>query len=211
MLRAIGLRILLILLVVIVGCDYFDDSEDIENPFIDSTPVVIPVDGDWELIATLERNPLDPAMFYVFPEQNELIMEAYLAGKHFIFEIGFDLIHEVADRYYIIQPHAPFQDKHKDPYRVWLDKKKGVKIDAHTFHFLANLPDNWYTSVPDHLEGFNSGKALGLGVDFSVHTWFDNGSKNYGVRIGLLHDSFTIGRGNHFIKEGIRLRIYVSR
>lgn len=66
-------------------------SEDVESEdvVIDSTPVVaIPTDVGWELIATLQRNPLDPGMFYIFPEENEAISKAYEEGKHFIFEIG---------------------------------------------------------------------------------------------------------------------------
>ena len=55
--------------LLIAGCGYFDDSDDMANPVIGSTPIVIPVDADWELIATLQRNPLSPAAFYIFPEQ----------------------------------------------------------------------------------------------------------------------------------------------
>ena len=63
----------------------------LDGMVVDSTPVALPVDADWELIATLQRNPLDPGMFYIFPEQNEAIGKAYEAGKHFIFEIGWSL------------------------------------------------------------------------------------------------------------------------
>ena len=56
--------------------------EEVDPPVIDSTPVVaIPTDVDWELIATLQRDPLSPGEFYIFPEQNEAISKAYEGGE----------------------------------------------------------------------------------------------------------------------------------
>ena len=47
-------------------------------------PVEIPTDGKWELIATLQRNPLRPGEFYLFDADTEGIMAAYVSGQHFI-------------------------------------------------------------------------------------------------------------------------------
>ena len=65
------------IVLLIVGCGYFDDSDDMANPVIDSAPVVIPTDADWELLATLQCNPLRPAEFYIFDWQAEAINQAY--------------------------------------------------------------------------------------------------------------------------------------
>ena len=83
-----------------------ETEEELDDVMVDSTPVALPVDADWELIATLQRNPLAPETFYIFPEENEVISKAYEAGKHFIFELGIEYkegyVYKI--RHYIIQP-----------------------------------------------------------------------------------------------------------
>ena len=43
------------------------------TPVSDNPPVAIPTDAEWELIATLQRNPLKPASFYLFDEDKDAI------------------------------------------------------------------------------------------------------------------------------------------
>ena len=288
MLRAIGLRILLILFVVIVGCDFIENGNDVgpDGEVVDDTgsaddfvgvvtdvasvkrvgvgakiddvagaeadmvsakrrrvgartvvapetvddtasvdetvedtescvivppPVEIPTDADWELIATLERNPLRPTQFYIFPEQAEAIITAYVAGKHFIFEIGKDPIETNNNRirHYIIQPEPPFQDKHKADWQIAGEDDSGVKFHNHYYAFLS---EGWYTHDSDY-------GAVGLGVEFSeMHTeprgeFKDKGTLQ-GVKIGLIDQFYTpiVGLGGRsFIKDWVRLRIYVSK
>ena len=205
------------LLLLIVGCEYFDDSEDMSewddmlNLVIDSTPVALPVDADWELIATLQRNPLSPTMFYIFPEQNEAISAAYEAGKHFIFEMGGELREGRTDpvRHYIIQPELPFQDKHKSAARVEYEDDTGVKWHTHLYVFLS---EGWYVTAED-LVGH---KGIGLGVEFAItHTeprgHFIGEGTDYGTQIGVMDSMHIIGRRNSIIEDWTRLRVYVSR
>ncbi len=202
------------MLLLLVGCGYFDDSEDAPNLVIDSTPVALPVDADWELIATLQRNQLEPAMFYISEEHNEAISTAYEAGKHFIFEIGGEFNEGRTDmvRHYIIHPEVPFQDQHKDPYRVREEKREGTKWHIHTYTFLSQ---GWYVTEEDLV----GQKGIGLGVDLSLFhfDWPQEGpfpaikGTNYGNRIGVMDSTHVIGRSNSVINEWIRLRIYVSR
>ena len=205
------------MLLLLVGCDYFDDSDDMSDPdamfnlVIDSMPVALPVDADWELIATLQRNPLSPAMFYIFPEQNEAISDAYEAGKHFIFEIGHELREGRVDavRHYIIQPELPFQDKHKSSARVKHEDDKGVKWHTHLYVFLS---EGWYVTAED-LVGH---KGIGLGVEFAItHTeprgHFIGEGTDYGTQMGVMDSMHIIGRRNSIIEDWTRLRVYVSR
>ena len=213
----------LVAMLLIVGCDYFDDSEDTLhddsedtlNPITyDSTPVVIPTDADWELIATLQHNPLYPTTFYIFPEQKEALNIAYADGKHFIFEIGKEHRDMYTDkiRHYIIQPTPPFQDEDKHPGQISQWEEDGVKFDVHRYSFLS---EGWYSATDGQKW------AVGLGVEFDLTHLKpteefpdDKRQTLHRVVIGLISqlDSPIIGRGGKsFIKADIRLRIYVSQ
>ena len=222
--------IMTLLFVVLAGCLDLGDTtkndvspeevdppvpEEVDPPVIDSTPIVaIPTDVDWELIATLQRNPLDPGMFYIFPEQNEAIGKAYEAGKHFIFEIGGELNEggSTTIRHYIIQPEIPFQDQHKGPYRVKWEEDGGTKWHTHYYTFLSK---GWYATHPD-LFG-DEGIGLGVKIHITHLNWPAEGpfpavkGERYYSRIGVMDSSGTLGRSNSAIGSGVRLRIYVSR
>ena len=127
------MRFLLLVLIalLVIGCDYFDDTVD---PITyDSTPVILPPNADWELIATLQRNPLYPSVFYIFDEEKQIINEAYLDGKYFIFEIGREHrgTQRIVVRHYIIQPTPPFLDDDKHIGQVVQWDQEGVKFDVH--------------------------------------------------------------------------------
>ena len=180
-----------------MGCDYFDDSDEMANPVVDSTPVVIPVDADWELVATLQRNPLRPAEFYIFPEQAALINAAYREGRHFIFELGGENIGRQVKqiRHYMIQPEPPFQDKHKDALHLTNEQQTGVKFDNHYYVFSS---EGWYESVANLV----GQKAIGLGVEFSLTHFEPRGQfagegTIHSTKMGLIDrlDSSIIGRG----------------
>jgi len=161
----------------------------------DNPPVAIPTDAEWELIATLQRNPLRPAEFYLFDEDNEAIAAAYIAGKHFIFEIGGENIGRQVnkERHYIIQPEPPFQDKHKDAAQLAHEQRTGFKSGAHTYMFLSS---GWYTPLGKLIGG--GGEATGLLVEFSE---FIKPTANFELNV----------QGRNYIKEWARLRVYVSR
>lgn len=198
------LKILLLIatLLLIAGCDYFDD--DTIDPIIyDSTPVVIPTDADWDLIATLERNPLRPAEFYIFDWQAEAINTAYLDGKHFIFEIGREHreMYTIKIRHYIIQPTPPFRDEDKHPGQLNKEKQDGGKWYTHYYFFLS---EGWYVSEPNS-------PAVGFGVEFEDFVL--DGIRKHSITIGLINtlDNPIIGRGPSYIEGDKLLRIYVSK
>ena len=172
-----------------------------ENP-----PVAIPTDAEWELIATLQRNPLRPAEFYLFDEDKDAITRAYTAGKHFIFEIGHENKGRQVNqaRYYIIQPEPPFQDKDKDALQLAHEQQTGVKSDKHTYFFPSS---GWY--VPRGNIFGTGGEATGLSVEFNVYIIDDIDLSN--PQIGLAGPNTSIGGGRSFIHEWVRLRVYVSR
>lgn len=191
------------------------EAEDVDPPVIDSTPVVaIPTDVDWELIATLQRDPLAPGMFYIFPEQQEAIGKAYEAGKHFIFEIGGEYNEgwRKMVRHYIIQPEVPFQDQHKDPFFVQEEEEDGTKLHIHYYTFLS---EGWYATA-ETLVG-EVGIGLGVKIDVTHIDWPAEGpfpaqkGTDYYHSIGVIDSSGLLGRSNSAIGREFRLRIYVSR
>ena len=201
--------LLLIAVLLIVGCE-------VDNPFTQDTPqtIVIPADADWELIATLERNPLRPSQFYIFPEEMPVINTAYVDGKHFIFEIGKEHRETYRNkiRHYIIQPTLPFQDVEKHPGQVSQWEEEGVKFDGHRYFFLS---ESWY--IPK--ENLIGEHAIGLGVEFDLthskptEEFPDPAETLHNVRLGLINtlDNPIIGQGPSFIEANARLRSYGSR
>ena len=188
-----------------------DEIEEEIHCVIVPPPVAPPTNTDWELIATLQRNPLSPAMFYIFPEQNEAISDAYKAGKHFIFEIGGELREGRTDvvRHYIIQPELPFQDKHKSATRVSEENSSGIKYHVHKYLFLS---DRWYATEENLLGDI----GVGLGIEFYLNHAEPRGDfvgegTLYLTRIGVIDSTHLIGRKNSVIEDWTRLRIYVSR
>ena len=194
------------------GVESGDETVEDKGPCVIVPPAVAPpTDVDWELIATLQRNPLSPAMFYIFPEQNEAISTAYEAGKHFIFEIGGELREGRTEpiRHYIIQPELPFQDKHKSFARLKDEDDKGVKWHIHLYVFLS---EGWYVTAEDLVEH----KGIGLGVEFAIHHVEPRGrfvgeGTDYLSQIGVMDSIHIIGRRNSIIEDWARLRVYVSR
>ena len=162
-------------------------------------PVALPTDANWELIATLQRNPLRPFEFYLFEEDNDAIATAYIAGKHFIFEIGGEnRSRQVGQaRYYIIQPEPPFQDK--DALQAGLEQRTGFKSGLHTYKFQSS---GWYVTKEQRNTNWliTSPKATGFVVEFSEFI-------KPTATIRLNSDT----SGNHYIREWARLRVYVSK
>lgn len=178
----------------------------------DNPPVAIPTDAEWELIATLQRNPLRPAEFYLFDEDKKALNAAYLAGKHFIFEIGSEnrsrQINQM--RYYIIQPEPPFQDK--DPLQQAHEEKTGARTGKHTYFFPST---GWYVAKEhrSHATGqITSRAATGFFVAFDVFIVKNEEGEEQDISAPQIRlnssDSFL---GDNWIREWVRLRVYVNR
>ena len=161
----------------------------------DNPPVAIPTDAEWELIATLQRNPLKPASFYLFDEDKDAIAAAYIAGKHFIFEIGGEnrgrQINQA--RYYIIQPEPPFQEK--DALQKAHEERTGFASGKHIYHF--ETLGGWFVPKETWSGG---GEATGFVIEFDQFI-------KPTATIKLNSDSSS----DSYIKEWARLRVYVSR
>ena len=196
---------------VVDGAVIVDEVEEEVPCVIVPPPVAPPTNADWELVATLQRNPLSPAMFYIFPEQNEAISAAYEAGKHFILELGGEFRAGWTDivRHYIIQPDIPFQDKDKSATRVDEENKSGIKYHVNKYLFLS---DRWYATEENLLGDI----GVGLGIEFDLNHAEPRGNfigegTLYLTRIGVIDTTHLIGRRNSVIGDLTRLRIYVSR
>ena len=173
-------------------------TASLTTPVTDNPPVAIPTDAEWELIATLQRNPLRPAEFYLFDEDKKAITNAYIAGRHFIFEIGSENRSRQVNqaRYYILQPESPFEDK--DELQQAHEQRTGVKWDKHIYKFPSS---GWYVPIGNFIG--TGGEATGLFVEFDSYTV--DGTELGNPTIGL--DM----QGRNFIREWVRLRVYVSR
>ncbi len=156
----------IVILLLIVGCESSEQVNEMapEPEASDMAPeptpennwvvefikpecwAAVPSNVDWELIATLQRNPLKPGAFYIFPEQKEAINVAYREGKHFIFEIGREYKEDLGSkiRHYIIQPEIPYQDKDKNPLLLHYEKEGGFKDEHHRYFFISV---GWYASL----------------------------------------------------------------
>lgn len=169
-------------------------------------PVAIPTDAEWEHIATLQRNPLKPGLFYLFEADHTAIMTAYLAGKHFIFEIGTENQARRVDqiRHYILQTEPPFQDKYKDAVLLAYEQQTGIKNGVHTY---ALLSGGWY-GPQGNLIGSRA-RPIGLGVVFDQ--FIVDGIDQSTAEIGVEVENHFIGAGGVFVHEWVRLRVYVSR
>lgn len=172
-----------------------------ENP-----PVAMPTEAEWELIATLQRNPLKPGLFYLFDKDQKAIMTAYIAGKHFIFEIGMENKGRQGNqlRHYIIQPEPPFQDKDKDATLLAHELETNTRGGKHIYTFPSS---GWYIPL-GHLIG-SGGEATGLSIEFDLFIIDDKDLSD--PQIGLAVPDRPIGGGRSFIHEWVRLRVYVSR
>lgn len=201
------LRLLCFVLAILlaIGCDTTDEPVAADTPILQNPLVHIPTNADWHRVAILQRNPLEPATFYIFPENNQAINAAYLAGKHFIFEFGIENRGRQVDqiRHYIIQPTPPFQDK--DALQLAHEQETGAAFNLHLYTFLS---EGWYQPVENVFGG--GGQAVGLGVQFDLTTLDDIAIGN--TTIGLIDKHRNIiGTGNSYISESTRLHIHVSR
>ena len=112
-----------LLVICLIGCAEESEnpltSEETTDPDIPTVNIVLAETArptpnqDWELIATLERNPLKPSHFYVpdgtvehLPDLTDVINGAFAEGKHFIFVIKKSLsIKHI--QFYLLQTAPP--------------------------------------------------------------------------------------------------------
>ena len=172
-----------------------EDPKLPDNPDI---PSEIP--DSWTLIATLQPNPRDIDEFLIDDHHNEHtdIMDAYLEGKWFVFEIGTVENNRqlTRERFLLVQRGKPFQDLDDD------QKKPSGEISAKEKYNFESQP-TWYT---------NSGSkaTYATGFVFEVHYQV---SKH--TQTGALHNLSDISiylnkAGRNFIQEDVRMRVYVN-
>ena len=164
---------------------------------------------DWELIATLERNPLNPSHFYVpdgkaehLPDLTDTINGAYAEGKDFIFAIKKDsFIHHI--QFYLLQPTPPVFDKANTP---------AGHIHFKIFRWQFPSEPIWYRSTH-----FGFGKAItdttyaGLSVEFDLTPDLNNPPKRKYWQPPKFFVSINHSDTKFVIHDNNQLQIYVSR
>ena len=219
-----------LLVLCLIGCD-------IENPFtseehtetesqsadevadteIPTVNVVYPVttcpnpNNSWELVATLERNPLQPHQFYVpdgevehLPDLTDVINGAFAEGKHFIFVIKRQ--HNINQiQFYLLQPAPPVFEGRPGP-------RPSGHVDFKIFRWQFPSDDTWYRSTH-----FGLGKELadtnyaGLSVEFDLTPDLNDPPKRKYWQPPKFFVSINHRDTNFVIHDGIQLQIYVSR
>ena len=87
--------ILTLCLLAFLGCDYFTDDTETETETSPVAPApanweaLLQDRGNWELLATLERDVRQQYwhLFYVQPDIEQVLLQAYIDGKEFLFMI----------------------------------------------------------------------------------------------------------------------------
>ena len=171
------------------------------QPLTSTDPgTIVDIPSDWKLIATLQPNPRDIDEFLIDDVYNEksAMINAYLAGKWFIFEIGKEEMNRKVnrERHLIIQTGIPFQDSDLDQ-----EKPDGTIQRKERYPFTSE--PTWYT---------NSGSELTYATGFVVEFHYE---KQKNRVTGGLQDlsEVNIGlnkSGRNYIHEWVRLRVYVS-
>ena len=206
------LLIFTLLFIFLLGC-----AKENENPLTSDDPDIpinlvlaataLPLpDANWELIATLERNPLRTSDFYVPdgkvkypPDLTDVLNGAYAEGKHFIFVIHRQYSIEHV-QFYLFQPAPPVYDE---------PEAGPGHIHYHIFkwHFPSDESWNsWYQS-----KTVRDTTYAGLSVEFDL-TPDQNipPRRKYWQPPKFFVSSGSFGSGFHIL-DGITLRIYVNR
>ena len=199
-----------LLALCLIGCG----EEGIEtNPDIPTVNVVFPEtacpnpDNNWELIATLERNPLKPSHFYVpdgkaehLPDLTDTINGAYAEGKDFIFAIKKDsFIHHI--QFYLLQPTPPVFDKANTP---------AGHIHFKIFRWQFPSEPIWYRSTHFGFGKTTDTTYAGLSVEFDLTPDLNNPPKRKYWQPPKFFVSINHHDTNFIILDGRQLQIYVS-
>ena len=162
--------------------------------------------NDWELIATLQRNPLQPYQFYVPDELVDPINGAYVEGKDFIFVIraDFSINHK---QFYILQTSPPVFEK---PPAL----EEHIHFEIFRWHFPSE--PTWYrfTRTAPGLEHLRDLTYAGLSMEFDLTPDLNKPPK----RKYWQPPSFGVGEnernglsGSGVIFDSRQLQIYVSK
>ena len=163
---------------------------------------------DWELIATLERNPLKPSHFYVpdgevehLPDFTDVINGAFAEGKHFIFVIkkNFSIKHI---QFYLLQTSPPVFEKRPAP---------GGHIHFEFFQWQFPSEPTWYRSTHFGFGKTTDTTYAGLSVEFDLTPDLNNPPKRKYWQPPKFFVSINHHDTNFIIHDGIQLQIYVSR
>ena len=216
-----------LLAICLMGCDAVNDILDPDEEKDEETVETVPdnatvvnlvlaevtspaPNNDWELLATLERNPLRPSAFYVphgkvehLPDLTDVINGAFAEGKHFIFVIkkNFSIKHT---QFYLLQTAPPVYDKRPDagPGHIFFE----------IFRWQFPSEPAWYRSTH-----FGLGKQLtdttyaGLSVEFDLTPDLNDPPKRKYWQPPKFFVSINHNDTNFIINDGIQLQIYVSK
>ena len=216
-----------LLAICLIGC-----AEEYENPFtreettdpdmpaivdtdsdIPTVNVVYPVttcppNSNWELVATLERNPLKPNHFYVpdgkvahLPDLTDILNGAYAEGKNFIFAIKKGLALQQI-QFYLLQTAPPV-----------FDRPPAQKGHIHFELFRWQFPSEptWYRFTGLDLQRTTDTTYAGLSVEFDLTPDLNNPPKRKYWQPPKFFVSINHFNSNFVIHDGRQLQIYVSK
>ena len=135
--------ILTLCLLAFLGCDYFTDDTETEPEASPVAPApanweaLLQDRGNWELLATLKRDVRQDYWheFYVQPETEAILLQAYIDGKEFLFVIDNpDRNFTRPVQFYFAQPEG----------LVVVEDRTGNPRSAHTDIYYPS-PPTWYT------------------------------------------------------------------
>ena len=168
--------------------DIIDDLSPKEPIVIEDDKCIIDF-SDWKLIATLQPYERDIDTFLIDDNEKTAMMNAYLEGKWFIFDIGKEENNRSInrERYLIVQPVIPFQDSDDD-------QRKPDGSEMRKERYLFESQPTWYTN-----RGSNLTYASGFIVEFHYE-------KQKHTVTGVLHNLSEVKiylnkSGRNFIRE----------
>ena len=220
-----------LLAICLMGCAEENDTLMTENDTLmtdeetvetvpDNAPVVNLVlaevtcpapNNDWELVATLQRNPLKPSHFYVpdgefehLPDLTDTLNGAFAEGKHFIFVIKESFVINQR-QFYLLQPEPPVFERRPGP-------RPPGHVDFEIFQWQFPSEPQWYRSTH-----FGLGKATadltyaGLSVEFDLTPDLNDPPERKYWQPPKFFVSINHSETNFVIDDDTQLQIYVSK
>lgn len=209
------MRFLIVILLIFTACQTVEETSD---PVLTEVPEASMYEtvpeaaaqlkpaADWVLLVQLKRNNRSPERFNVIDEDIDPLTEAYVAGKDFLFVVGWD--HSVTRSYYYFDQPAPPELPRFDIHGQALPGVSAVQI----WHFTDT--DAWWFQWFLRVVSEKDKAHAGFGVDWDVTPVTGNKpDRKYlsGPTIGAsVEHLYAVGFSAPEIEnENIWLRIYV--
>ena len=193
-----------------------DEATDAKLPTVNvvfPTMECPPPNHDWELLATLERDPLNPYKFYVpdgkvahLPDLTDTLNGAYAEGKDFIFvirNIDWRVNKSIPIQHYLLQVAPPVNTTPPEVIG------KGIPWEEYRWQFQSK---GWYKEKREYNTTGIDTRFTGLSVIFDLTPDPSKKPKRFfwnPPRFFVSYDG--IRSGHFFITEGTQLHIYINK